>query len=139
MPITTVRLDLNRYALNRVAGDAAGRLVLTTTRKVLNRAKILAPVDTGTLRNSQTMEVRFVGRRVVGTVSTRIKYALAVHEGVPHPVIIRPKRRKALRFVIDGRVVFARKVVLPPRNGRPWLRRALIEVAVPAGFVVTRY
>lgn len=136
MPITTVRLELNRYALNRVAADGAGRLVLTTTRKVLNRAKVLTPVDTGTLRASQTMEVRFIGHKVVGTVSTRIKYALAVHEGVHRPVIIVPKRKKALRFVIDGRVVFARRVVLPPRRGRPWLRRALIEVAVPAGFVV---
>ncbi len=136
MPITTVRLDLNRNALNRLARDGAGRLVLSTTRKVLNRARILTPVDTGTLRASQTMEVRFVGRTVVGRVSTRIKYALPVHDGVNHPVIIVPKHKKALRFVIGGRVVFARRVVLPPRPGRPWLRRALIEVAVPAGFVV---
>ena len=133
---TAVRVDLNRAALNRIAATSAGRLVLDTTRKVLNRAKILTPVDTGTLRNSQTMEVRFVGRSVVGRVSTRIKYALPVHEGVNHPVIIVPKRKKALRFVIDGRVYFARRVVLPPRRGRPWMRRALLEVALPAGFVV---
>jgi hypothetical protein len=133
---TTVRVEINRVALNRIAAQAAGRLVLSTTRRVLNRAKILTPVDTGTLRNSQTMVVRTIGRTITGRVETRIKYALAVHEGVHRPVIIVPKRKKALRFVIDGRVVFARKVVLPPRRGRPWLRRALIEVALPAGFVV---
>jgi hypothetical protein len=71
-------------------------------------------------------------------VSTWINYALAVHEGVHHPVVIRPKRAKALRFVINGRVVYARKVTLPPRPGRPWLRTALVEVAIPAGFTVTR-
>jgi hypothetical protein len=133
---TTMRVELNRAALNRIASQSAGRLVLSTTRKVLNRAKILTPVDTGTLRNSQTMEVRHIGNKVVGRVSTRIKYALAVHEGILRPVIIVPKRKKALRFVINGRVVFARKVILPPRRGRPWLRRALIEVALPAGFVI---
>lgn len=133
---TTVRVEINRVALNRIAAQSAGRLVLTTTRKVLNRAKILTPVDTGTLRNSQTMVVRTIGRTITGRVETRIKYALAVHEGVHHPVIVVPKRKKALRFVINGRVVFARKVILPPRRGRPWLRRALVEVALPAGFVV---
>lgn len=134
---SSVRVELNRAALQRIGAQASGRLVLTTTRKVLNRAKVLTPVDTGTLRNSQTMEVRTIGRKIVGRVSTRIKYALPVHEGVNHPVIIRPKKKKALRFVIDGKVYFARKVVLPSRRGRPWMRRALFEVALPAGFVVT--
>jgi|SRR6188474_776071 hypothetical protein len=135
---TRVRVDINRAALQRVAATGAGRLVLSTTRRVLNRAKILTPVDTGTLRASQTMEVRTTGSASTGRVSTWINYALAVHEGVNHPVVIRPKRAKALRFVINGRVVYARKVTLPPRSGRPWLRTALVEVAVPAGFVVTR-
>lgn len=135
---TTVRVDVNRAALQRVAATGAGRLVLSTTRRVLNRAKVLTPVDTGTLRASQTMEVRTTGSATTGRVSTWINYALAVHEGVPHPVVIRPRTRKALRFVVNGRVVYARKVTLPPRHGRPWLRTALIEVAIPAGFAVTR-
>lgn len=133
---SSVRVELNRAALQRIGAQASGRLVLSTTRKVLNRAKVLTPVDTGTLRNSQTMEVRTIGRKITGRVSTRIKYALPVHEGVSRPVVIVPKKKKALRFVIDGRVVYARRVVLPPRRGRPWMRRALFEVALPAGFVV---
>lgn len=133
---TALRVELNRAALARIGSTGAGRLVLSTTRKVLNRAKILTPVDTGTLRNSQTMDVRYIGGKVVGRVSTRIKYALAVHEGVNHPVVIVPKTKKALRFVVNGRVVYARRVVLPPRRGRPWMRKALLEVAGPAGFVV---
>lgn len=133
---TTMRVQLSRVALNRIARDSSGRLVLSTTRKVLNRAKILTPVDTGTLRNSQTMDIKYEASKVVGRVSTRIKYALPVHEGVHRFVTIVPKRKKALRFVINGQVYFARKVIIPPRRGRPWLRRALIEVALPAGFVV---
>lgn len=134
---TTIRLDLNRATLRRIASTEAGRLVLRTTRQTLNRAKVLTPVDTGTLRASQTMEVRDGGGAVVGRVMTPIKYALPVHEGVGHPVVIVPRRKKALRFVVNGRVVYAKRVVLPPRAGRPWLRRALIEIALPAGFTVT--
>lgn len=134
---TTIRVELNRTVMRRIGSTEAGRLVTRTTRKVLNRAKVLTPVDTGTLRASQTTEIRDRGGQVTGRVLTGIEYALPVHEGVDHPVVIVPKRKKALRFVINGRVVFARRVVLPPRRGRPWLRRALVEVAVPAGFTVT--
>ena len=133
-----VRLALNKSTLQRVAAQATGRLVLRTTRRVLNRAKVLAPVDTGNLRNSQTMEIRTGINDVTGRVSTWVTYALAVHEGVDHPVVIVPVRRKALKFEVNGRTVFARRVVLPPRRGRPWLFRALTEVAVPAGFRITR-
>jgi hypothetical protein len=38
---------------------------------------------------------------------------------------------------LDGRVVFATKVTLPARKGRPWLRRALQEVAQQRGYRVT--
>ncbi len=133
---TRIRVELNRVALARVASSEAGRLVLRTTRRTLNRARVLTPVDTGTLRASQTMEVSAPPGKVVGRVSTWVHYAPYVHNGVDHPVVIRPKRRKALRFVINGQVIFAKKVTLPPRAGRPWLRRALTEVAVPAGFTV---
>ena len=134
---TRIRVDLNRSVIRQIGQTEAGKLVTRTTRRVLNRAKVLTPVDTGTLRASQTMEIRNEGNRVTGRVSTYIKYAWPVHEGVNHPVVIVPKHKKVLRFVVNGRVVFARRVVLPPRQGRPWLRRAVYEVAVPAGFTVT--
>lgn len=133
---TAIRVELNAHALRRIGASTAGRLVSTVTRRTLNRAKVLCPVDTGNLRNSQTMELRTLGEQVIGRVSTWVKYAWPVHEGVNHPVVIVPKRKKALRFMVGGRVVYATKVTIPPRRGRPWLRRALTEVAVPAGFVV---
>lgn len=134
---TRIRVELNRATIRRIGATEAGRLVIRTTRRTLNRARVLTPVDTGTLRASQTSEIRNEGGAVTGRVSTNIKYAPPVHEGVDHPVVIVPKRKKALKFTINGRTVFARKVILPPRPGRPWLRRALIEIAVPAGFTVT--
>jgi hypothetical protein len=136
MALSFVRVDLNGLALQRVASQAAGRMVISTTRRVLNRALVLCPVDTGTLRAAHTMELRTEGGKVTGRVSNWIHYALPVHQGVDHPVVIVPKHKKALRFVIDGEVVFATRVVLPPREGRPWLRTALEQVAIPAGFVV---
>lgn len=128
---------MNRAVLARVGKDAAGRKVASVTRRTRNRAVILAPVDTGNLRAAHTMQIRELARSVHGRVMNRIQYALPVHDG-RGVVVIRPKRRKALRFVVNGRVVFARKVVQPPRRGKPWLYRALQEVAIPEGFTVTR-
>jgi hypothetical protein len=131
-----VRLELNRAVLARAATTEAGRLVLSTTRRTYNRAKILAPVDTGNLRAAHSWTIQYLGGSVRGRVTNRVNYAIPVHEG-RGTVVIRPRRRKALRFVIDGQVVFARKVVQPPRPGKPWLLTALVQVAVPQGFTVT--
>lgn len=128
---------MNRAVLARVGKDAAGRKVASVTRRTRNRAVILAPVDTGNLRAAHTMQIRELARSVRGRVTNRVQYAQAVHEG-RGAVVIRPKRRKALRFVVNGRVVFARMVIQPPRRGKPWLYKALEEVAIPEGFVVTR-
>ena len=50
---------------------------------------------------------------------------VAVHEG--HPVIV-PVRAKQLRFVVNGKVVYANSV--PAAPGNPWLYRGMIR----AGF-----
>jgi len=136
-PRTRVRLELNRAVLARIAREDGGRLVVSTTRRVYNRAKVLAPVDTGNLRAAHSWEIKYLTSKITGTVTNRIRYAHPVHDG-RGAVVIRPVRRKALRFIVNGRVVFARRVIQGPRRGKPWLWRALEEVAVPNGFVVVR-
>lgn len=101
-------------------------------REVLNRAKLLTPVDTGRLRSS--IKMRIVGGRA--EIYTDVSYAEAVHNGA-RPHIIRPRRRQALRFVAGGRVVFARQVNHPGTRARPFLVRALREVARRRGWVFT--
>jgi hypothetical protein len=50
-------------------------------------------------------------------------HALFVHWGT-RPHVIRPKKKKALRWPAGGRFVFATKVAHPGYKGDPWLVRA---------------
>ena len=62
------------------------------------------------------------------TVGSNLSYARAVHDGRP-AITIRPKKgKKALRFKIGGRFVFARTVEQPARKGQPYLREGAAEV-----------
>ena len=51
-------------------------------------------------------------------------YVQYEHDGT-HPHIIRPRRRKALRFQVNGQVVFAQRVKHPGTRGSKFLTRAL--------------
>lgn len=102
------------------------------------RAKVLAPVDTGRLRASIRVERRsFFGLRQRWTVGSDVDYAPMVNDGT-RPHIIRPKRAKALRFNVGGKVVFARVVHHPGTRARPFLDRALADVAQSRGYSITQ-
>jgi hypothetical protein len=126
----------DKAAINRLGLDIARREVTDTTRRVLTRAIVLTPVDTGLLRAANQMRVRVQGLTVTGEVFNPTIYADAVHSG-SRAHVVRPRRKKVLRFVVGGQVVFARKVTIPARRGRPWLYRALVEVAKPRGYQVS--
>lgn len=70
------------------------------------------------------------------TIGSDVFYAPYVHDGT-RPHVIRPKRGKALRFVIGGQVVFARVVQHPGTRPNPFLNRALAEITRPLGYDVT--
>ena len=57
-------------------------------------------------------------------VGTNKVYARAVHEG-RQALVIRPRRRKALRWKGgDSKYLFAKKVFQPARKGKPFFRSA---------------
>ena len=132
------RLRLDRAALNRTfsatgrsEGDAAAR-------QVVARAKVLVPVDTGRLRASIRVERRsFFGLRQRWTVGSDVEYAPMVNDGTK-PHIIRPKRAQVLRFKVGGKTVFARVVHHPGTRARPFLDRALQDVARNRGYDITQ-
>lgn len=107
-------------------------------RAVVNRAKVLAPVDTGRLRASIRVERRsFLGFRNRWIIGSDVSYAPFVNDGT-RPHIIRPKNAQALRFRVGGRVVFAKVVRHPGTRARPFLDRALREIARARGYDITR-
>jgi hypothetical protein len=119
------------------ANTAAARVglieVTDVCRKILNQATVNAPVDTGFLRAQHSMTVKTLRTRVKGEVVNRAKYAAAVHDG-SKAHIIRARKKKALRFEVGGKVVFARSVRHPGSRGRPWLADAAERVSATAGF-----
>lgn len=139
----TIKLDT--ASAGKAAADEAYREIVTVTRRVLNRATVLTPVRFGNLRAHNQMRTNRAA--LTGEVFNDTQYAGAVHDGFKDPVVIVPKRpasrsgkkgRAALRFKVGGRVVFAKKVTIPPRRGRPFLYRALKEIATQRGYTITR-
>lgn len=69
------------------------------------------------------------GGRIFGSlgVDRTAPYGKTQELGVDHPWTIEPKDRKALRFAIGGKVVFAKRVVHPPLKPHPFMRPSLEE------------
>lgn len=131
------RVRLDRADLNRTIRGASRRELEIAARQVMNRAKILAPVDTGRLRASIRIESRrTLTLRSVYTIGSDVSYAVMVHDGTrPHK--IRPKRPGGvLRFRVGGRIVYAKEVNHPGTRARPFLDRAVREIAGGRGYDV---
>lgn len=81
--MTMRNLDSLIRKLNRLGGDKAPlvRGIKKATIKVQGDAKLLAPVDTGRLRNSIQAETKEIGGKVVGRIFTNLEYAPYVEFG----------------------------------------------------------
>jgi hypothetical protein len=135
------RLDLNNSEVRNLLQGPTGPVVTFVrgvARRVRTRAVLKCPVDTGRLRSSHREEVGVRLGAVYGFVTTDVEYAQYVHDGTgPHT--IRPRRAGGvLRFEKGGGVVFTTVVHHPGTRAQPWLREAMEEVAVPAGFRIVR-
>lgn len=130
------KLYLDKAKLQGMGMDLARKKVRRVVRGTFNRSQILVPVDNGILRGSgRQIPARDAGAVVTGGVIYDAEYAAAVHNG-RRALTIRAKGNGRLKFSIDGRTVYAREVHQPARKGRPYLARALREVATPEGFRV---
>ena len=130
-----VRLDLNMGAVNQIGLDEVRRRVADMTRATFNRANVLTPVDTGRLRAGNNMRLYTVGLIAYGEVFNQVEYAAAVHNGA-EPRVIVPRRRQALKFVVNGRTVFAKSVNWPGMRPQPWLAQAMLQTAPRYGFAI---
>lgn len=127
----TVKVDIDQGALAAAVGPILRRRMASLTRRIANQARQDVPVRTGNLGRSIKEEpVTMAGPfRVESGVVATADYAAAVHNGISHSYVIVPRRAKALRFEVGGRVVFARRVVHPPMKARPFLLNAARRIA----------
>lgn len=126
----TPNLSIDETRLQRqVMGDLV-QFARGFTSTVSSTAKGMAPVRTGRLKTSIRPDaVRRVGPwSIESGVSATAPYAAPVHEGA-RPHVIRPRRAKALRFEIGGRVVFAARVNHPGNRPNRFLSNAAHRVA----------
>jgi hypothetical protein len=152
-------VELDRAWVLAYAASLAAPHVAETTRAVQNRARVLAPKKTGNLANSMQMTMRARRTFVAGTVESRVKYFMPVHDG-SEPYTISAKRKKALVFYwkrVGAVTVVPKKrtgtglrhtkkgvrffigkgyVNHPKMKARPFLMRALEEVATARGYKV---
>ena len=84
-----------------------------------NSLKLVAPVDTGRLRNS----IKVVSTQT-GLEIFIVEYAIYVEFGRP-PSVIKPKDKKALHWKNVGKDVFAKKVNHPGIRPNPFIRNTL--------------
>jgi hypothetical protein len=130
--VKEVRGTVDREGAVASAREVGRREVTDMTRKIMNRATILCPVDTGFLRAHHQIKIKDLKTQVKGEVTNTAKYAAAVHDG-SGPHIIQARKKRALRFTAGGKVVFARAVRHPGAPGRPWLYQAA-TVAINEGW-----
>lgn len=123
-------IHLDQPELSRQVQGHARLAVSRWQRRTATQARQDVPVKTGRLGQSiREGDVKTTGPYSAGgSVSANTHYALYVHEGT-RPHVIRPRRAKALRFVVGGRVVFAQRVNHPGTRARPFLRNAGVRVA----------
>lgn len=120
----TVSIDANliERALRR-PGGVGERLLLRRAERVAQRARELAP---GTMKDHITTHVEGSGRGLAAYVVSEHPATQYVIYGT-RPHIIRPRRARALRFEVGGRVVYAAYVRHPGTRPNDFLGRALRE------------
>lgn len=128
---TRIRLESSKLRDALTGGQGAlTRFLESYARRVVAEAVMRSPVKTGNLRRSIHAEpVKATGPFTAEvSVEAAANYAMFVHEG-SRPHLIRPKSKKALRFEVDGREVFAKHANHPGTKPRPFLRNAMEAVA----------
>ena len=127
------KIELERPAAIETASSVCVVRVVDWMRVAQNRAIVKCPVDTGRLRSMHRVKMTQTSRTIRGVVRNGTKYAAAVHDG-RRSIVIVPKKKKYLKFEVDGQTVFSKRVRQPARRARPWLRDAGAEASSQLGW-----
>lgn len=122
----------------RIVATKVGRVEVTNMcRMIKNQATIDCPVDTGNLRAQHITRVNDMATSINGEVINNAKYAADVHDGTTKHTI-KARKKKALRFEMNGKIIIVRSVKHPGTKARPWLREAAERMALSNGWRFTK-
>jgi hypothetical protein len=107
------------FLLNNPAGPV-GRSLARRGVKVLGAAQGQVGVDTEKLKNSLKMTHERGARGQFVLVGSKLKYALAHHQG-SRPHIIRPNRAQVMVFSKESRVIYTTSVRHPGTRANRYL------------------
>jgi phage gpG-like protein len=123
------KLNAMPNGLRNGIARAVTRLAIETQRLVQQKLSgSVLKVRTGVLRSSINYKVEQSSTGVTATVGTAVKYAPYHEFGISHSWEIRPKSARALAFELNGKTIFAKRVIHPPLPERSFLRSALKEL-----------
>lgn len=117
-----VRIDQGRLSrFLRLRGGIIERNLARRTARVADIARSLAP---GTMPRYIDWHIEEGRRGLQGVITCDHPATLYVLQGT-RPHVIKPRRAQALRFEVDGRIVYAKIVRHPGTRANPFLQRAL--------------
>lgn len=103
-------------------------------RAITRTAKRRVNVRTGHLRSTIGDRTTVIGPTVLTEAYSTARYSRFVHDG-SRPHVIVPRRARALRFTIGGRVVFSKRVFHPGYRGNPYLASAVQDELAKAKLI----
>ena len=117
------REGLNIEMLGRIFDRVIERFIAELAERTEEIMREKAPERTGRLKQSIRKIVK-PSRAVIGPT---VPYAIYVEYGTrPHEIL--PVRAKALRFEVDGKVVFAARVHHPGTRPQPFIRETAEQI-----------
>lgn len=117
MASVSTAVSIHGAALNSLLSGPNGPVARDLERRgarILDRAQTLAPRATGRLASALTSRLFSVGGTIevrvgiFGAAARSVPYLQYVLKGTNTP--IRPRRAQVLRFVVNGRVIYAKEV-----------------------------
>lgn len=120
----SVRVQIDARAFERLLRTPGGlgeQLLRRRAEPVAARARRLAP---GSMGRGIQMTVSGRGRGMAAVITSTHPASRYVIEGT-RPHVIRPRRKKALRFTVGGRTVYAKRVQHPGNRPNNFLLEAL--------------
>ena len=123
-----IKVEVKREGLNiELLGRLFSRVIERFIERLADRTEEVmyekAPERTGRLKKS----IRKIVKPNKAVIGPTVPYAIYVEYGTrPHK--IRPVRARALRFEVEGRVVFAARVLHPGTRPQPFVRETAEQI-----------